>query len=78
MVFNATLRNISAISWLSVLLMEETGVPGGCGWYYLINHHFSYLIQMTSVRPPKLLMISKLLFIYTNRYFRKFVSESDQ
>jgi hypothetical protein len=37
-------RNISAISWLSVLLMEETGVPGSCGWYYLINHHFSYLI----------------------------------
>ena len=28
MVFNATLSNISAISWLSVLLMEETGVPG--------------------------------------------------
>ena len=27
-VFNATLSNISAISWLSVLLMEETGVPG--------------------------------------------------
>jgi len=78
MVFNATLRNISAISWLSVLLMEETGVPGGCDLYYLMNHHFSYLIQMTSVRPPKLLMISKLLFIYTNRYFRKFVSESDQ
>jgi hypothetical protein len=78
MVFNATLRNISAISWLSVLLMEETGIPGGCDWYYLMNHHFSYLIQMTSVRPPKLLMISKLLFIYTNRYFRNFASESDQ
>jgi len=26
MVFNATFINISAISWRSVLLMEETGV----------------------------------------------------
>jgi hypothetical protein len=28
MVFNATFNNISAISWRSVLLAEETGVPG--------------------------------------------------
>jgi hypothetical protein len=27
MVFNATFSNISVISWLSVLLVEETGVP---------------------------------------------------
>ena len=27
MVFNTTFNNISAISWLSVILMEETGVP---------------------------------------------------
>jgi len=27
MVFNATLNNISAISWQSVLLMEETRAP---------------------------------------------------
>jgi len=27
MVFNATYNNISAISWWSVLLVEETGVP---------------------------------------------------
>jgi hypothetical protein len=27
MVFNATLNNISVISWQSVLLLEETGVP---------------------------------------------------
>jgi hypothetical protein len=26
-VFNATFNNISAISWWSVLLVEETGVP---------------------------------------------------
>jgi len=28
MVSNATHNNISAISWRSVLLVEETGVPG--------------------------------------------------
>jgi hypothetical protein len=28
MVFNATLNNISVVSWQSVLLMEETRVPG--------------------------------------------------
>jgi len=28
MVFNATFNNISDISWCSVLLMEETEVPG--------------------------------------------------
>ena len=28
MVFNATSNNISVISWQSVLLVEETGVPG--------------------------------------------------
>ena len=28
MVFNATFNNISVISWWSVLLIEETRVPG--------------------------------------------------
>ena len=28
MVFNGTFNNISVISWLSVLLVEETGVSG--------------------------------------------------
>jgi hypothetical protein len=28
MMFNATFNNISVISWLSVLLVEEIGVPG--------------------------------------------------
>jgi hypothetical protein len=28
MVFNATLNNILVISWRSVLLVGETGVPG--------------------------------------------------
>jgi hypothetical protein len=32
MVFNATFNNISAISWQSVLLVEETGMHGKNHW----------------------------------------------
>jgi len=32
MVFTATFNNISVISWQSVLLVEETGVPGENHW----------------------------------------------
>jgi len=32
MVFNATFNTISVISWRSVLLVEETGVPGENHW----------------------------------------------
>jgi hypothetical protein len=32
MVFNATFNNISVISCWSVLLLEETGVPGDNHW----------------------------------------------
>jgi len=28
LVFNATINNISVTSWMSVLLMDETGLPG--------------------------------------------------
>jgi hypothetical protein len=31
MVFNATYNNISAMSWWSILLVEETGGPGETG-----------------------------------------------
>ena len=34
MVFNATLKNISVISWQSVLLVEETGLIK----YYLVRN----------------------------------------
>jgi hypothetical protein len=28
MVFNATFNNISVLSWMAVLLVDEAGVPG--------------------------------------------------
>jgi hypothetical protein len=41
MVFNATFNNISNISWQSVLLVEETGVPG----------EITDLLQVTATKP---------------------------
>ena len=40
MVFNATFNNISGISWWSVLLVEETGVPGE-------NHRLAATLSQT-------------------------------
>ena len=40
MVFNTTFNNISVISWQSVLLVEETGVPGE-------NYQPSYCVEVT-------------------------------
>ena len=41
MIFNATLNNVSAISWLSILLVEETGEhyrPVVCHWQSLSHN----------------------------------------
>jgi hypothetical protein len=46
MVFNATFNNISAISWRSVLFVEETGGPGE-------NHNSltNFITQCCTPRP---------------------------
>jgi len=38
MVLNATFLNISVISWRSVLLVEETGVPGPLTYRKSLTH----------------------------------------
>ena len=43
MVFNATFNNISVISWRSVLLVEEIGVPG--------EHHRPAASHSTKHKP---------------------------
>jgi hypothetical protein len=43
MVFNATVNNISVISWQSVLLVDETEVPGENHWH-VASHWQVYLI----------------------------------
>ena len=55
MVFNATFNNISAISWRSILLVEETGVPGeniqqvSDKLYYIMLYHRVH-IDMSGIR----------------------------
>jgi hypothetical protein len=48
MVFNATFNNISAISWLSVLLVEETVVPRGR--HLTLDKHT--IVNMFSLNGP--------------------------
>ena len=36
MVFNVTINNVSVISWRSVLLMEENGVPDTDKLYHIM------------------------------------------
>ena len=43
MVFNTTFNNISVILWRSVLLVEETGVPGSLTNFY---HIILYLVHL--------------------------------
>ena len=46
MVFNATFSNISTTSWRSVLLMEETGVPGENHQHVASLDHTLYHIML--------------------------------
>ena len=47
MVFNATFNNISAISWRSVLLMNETGIPGEN--HRLMNYYYTTIVCVMMV-----------------------------
>ena len=72
MVFNATFNNISLISWRSILLVEETGVPGENQLYkiqkllIIINNNLKVIIQIfwiiiKSWTIAKLLQFSDIL-----------------
>ena len=50
MVFNATFNNISVISWLSVLLVEETGLPGENHWS--VASHWQILSHNVASSTP--------------------------
>jgi hypothetical protein len=57
MVFNATFNSISVISWLSVLLVEKTGVHGenhqpvASHWQASINSNYKRLYFCRIVDP---------------------------
>ena len=50
MVFNATYNYISVISWQSVLLVEETGVPGENHWI-AVSHWQTLSYNVVSSTP---------------------------
>jgi len=50
MVVNATFNNISAISWRSVLLVEETGVPGENHWQTFSHNVDRVHLAMSGIR----------------------------
>ena len=50
--FNATFNNISVISWRSVLLLEETGVPGEHDWHTLSHNVVSSTPRLSGNRTP--------------------------
>jgi hypothetical protein len=64
MMFNATFNTISAISWRSVLLVEETGVPGEkhrpvASHWQTISHYHKIILET----PTMLYSIDKLQWI---------------
>jgi len=58
MVFNATFNNISAISWRSVLLVEETGVP--------VENHRHAASHLQTLSHNVVSGTHLLLYIYDN------------
>ena len=51
MVFNVTFNNISAISWWSVLLVEESGVSGENLQQTLSHNLYRVHLAMSEIRP---------------------------
>jgi hypothetical protein len=61
MAFNATFTNISVISWRSVLLMEETGVPG--------ENHQPVASHWQTLSPLLELLITIVIYVNWYGYF---------
>ena len=57
MVFNATVDNISVISWPLVLLVEETGVPGVAN-YALKIHDVTEIFLKVMLKKSKSIILS--------------------
>jgi hypothetical protein len=81
MVFNITFNNISVISWQSVLLVEETGVPGenhrpaASHWQTLL-HNIASSNSQQSLQLKK--YISKIVFTFIDDSFSEWESNSQQ
>jgi hypothetical protein len=58
MVFNATFNIISVISWRSVLLVEEIGVPGKTTYLSQVSDELYHIMLITLIKPIPLLDVS--------------------
>ena len=69
MVFNATFSNISVISWLSLLLVEEAGVPGKthrpiASHWQSLSHCIECISQSTGFELITWVVIGRCKFNY--------------
>ena len=71
MVLNATFNNISAISWRSVLLVEETGVPGE-------NHSHCPTVKYKNRRKEQNLYAKYIRIVKLHILILVFIAQQDQ
>jgi hypothetical protein len=57
MLFNATFNNISAISWQSVLLVEETTVHGEQDEYIILQIFTRFLQHVSMYKEDRLITL---------------------
>ena len=73
MVFNTTFNNISVISWWSVLLVEETGVPreNHRPAAIVMDYHGKYIVMMR--RTELVIFYLKFIQIYLTIYLQYYL-----
>ena len=53
MEFNVTFNNISVISWVSILLVEETGYPEKTTYLSLVTNKLDHIIVSNTPRHER-------------------------
>ena len=80
LVFNATFNNISIILWWSVLLMEETRVPGENHWTVTSQMIAQVVVNPTAIRSwprrPQLYIVRSTWYYNLNAIKKHFLSLS--
>ena len=82
MVFNTTFNNISVVSWMSVLLVEDTWIPGenhrpaASHWqHYLVIEIELYILGLTVIiEQNHFLFVFQLFFKLINEFRRTYIN----
>ena len=69
MEFNGTFNNISVISWQSVLLVEETDVPGENHWPSARNINMFYNLNSMLSHLKYIYIVSLEMILSSIKYF---------